>query len=432
MASAITLNPALNVFQNREIDPSVEEIFYTTTKPQTSIDQDGTQVFEVPAGQTPIYLKDILLSVECKITKADGTAIAATEKVGPANNVLHTLFSQVEVKLGDTVVSYNHSLYPYQAYLEELLWASASEKDGRLKMQGFILDTAGSQLATDPDKELAPNEGLKARRSLFAVSKNTLLIGRLHCDVFNQDKCLIEHVPKRISLQRSPNAFCLIKSGGGDFKISVSDMSLMIPRVRTSEALRRSMESALMNNLLATYNINRTVMQAHLIPSGVTNFNIPNLFRGRLPHTVVFAMAKADGRTASLDKVPFVFEHFKMDKIVLSRNNVAVNYHNGLVTDFGIGSNYTNAYLNLLMNTDSMSGGSLIRYDDFRAGYNVFVFKVTPQEDMYTDTCALNQGVLDLAMSFTAAIPENLDLFVLARFNATVTVDKDRVVTLNT
>ena len=429
--SSITYNPSLDVFEQRQIDASVEEISYTETKPQTAIDQQGPHIFEVPASQNPIDLQNVLLNVECKIVKTDGTNIGAAEQVGPINNTLHTLFSQVEVRLGDTSVSYSHSLYPYQAYFEELLYANASELDGRLRMQGFILDEGGNLALPDPETN-PHNSGLKKRRDeLFALSRKTRLIGRLHCDIFQQDKYLIEHVPLRVTLHRSPDDFCLMKAGGTTYKITISDMSLMIPRVRIGEAMRRSLESRLASGMLAQYNINRTVFHTHMLPTGSLNFHVPNLFRGRLPHTVVLAMVEAANRKPDVAKNPFELKEFELQKIVLSRNNVAVGIHSGLTVDFGDGYNYSNAYLNLLRNTGKMSGGSLISHLHFRRGFAIYPFKVVPQESMYTDASALNEGVLDLMLTFSTATAANLDLFVYAQYNSTITIDKERAVRID-
>lgn len=431
MTSQVTFNPSLNVFETRKVDPSIEDVTYTDVKPQTAIDSKGPYVFNVEKNQYPIGLKDIQLAVECKITKQNGDALALAEKVGPVNNVLHTLFSQVEVMMGDTVVTYNHSLYGYQAYIEELLYADSSEQEGRLMMQGFIKDKAGTAAEGDPEAAAGANTGLRDRRSLlFSLSEKALLVGRLHCDIFRQEKFLLEHVPLRITLHRADDTFCLMKAAANQdiYKITISDVTLMVPRVKIGEAMRRSIESSLNGNLLAHYNINRTVMQSHLIPNGSLNFSIPTLFRGRLPHTVVLAMVESDSRLPDDKKNPFIFEEHNLSTLILSRNNFPVNFNNGLNLSYAPGTGYSTGYLNLLRNTGKMGGGSIINHSDFRGGYNIFPFKVVPQTDLYTDASALNDGVLDVKITFTTPTGSNIDLIVLAQFNGVITVDKNRQV----
>ena len=433
--SGVTFNDSLNVFEPRKIDASIEGVSYSEVKPQRAVENTGPIVFEVPGSSRPIVLKDVLLAVDCKLTKADGSNIAVAEQVGPINNVMHTLFNHVEVRLSDTLVSYNHSLYSYQAYMEELLYADPSEEAGRLMMQGFIKDKSGSHDVGDPEAAVAPNVGLKSRRdTFFALSAKATFIGRIHSDVFQQDKCLVEHVPMRVTLHRNETKFGLIKADGNavDYKITISDATLMVPEVTMGEAMRRSIESRLTGNLLARYNINRTVLNCHLIPEGSSNFHLPALFRGSLPHTVVFAMVLSDKRTANDKKNPFNFEEFALNKIVLSRNNTPVNYSSGLEIPYGNSTSYASGYLNLLSNTNKLGGGALIKHQEFRRGYNLYPFKVVPQNDLYTDASALNEGVLDLKLSFKDATAANVDLFVFAQYNGVVTVDKNRVVKLDT
>ena len=317
MSDGITFNNSLNVFEQRKLDSSVESITYAELKPITSGGQSGPYEFAVEASQDPIALDQVLLKVECKITKADGTVIAADETVGPVCNILHSMFEKVDVSLNGKSVSHHNSLYAYRAYMEELLFADVAEKDGRLFMQGFVLDSAGRHSVADPEAAI-PNEGLKTRRDqFFSRSRRTLLIGGLHCDIFRQKKYLIDNVSMRIVLHRAPDAFFLIKAGATDYKLVINNMSLMVPFVKTGEAMRRSLEATLGKRMSATYNIDRTTMHTHLIPAGVTSFNIPSLFRGHLPHTVVLAMCSNANRRADTAVNPLFFEEYNASKIAL-------------------------------------------------------------------------------------------------------------------
>ncbi len=426
---SVTFNPALNVFENRKIDSSIDKITFSTVKPQTGIDDTGPYIFQIERGPDPIYLKNILLKVNCKLTLANGNNLADDSTVGPVNNVMHTMFSKVEVKVGDTVVTYNHSLYPYQAYMDDILFSDSAEKDNRLAMQGFILDTHSRLGVANPEAPVN-NEGLKSRRDkYFGESRNAVLIGRLHADILKTEKCLLGDVALRITLHRSADAFCLM-GVGNDFKLKINDLTLMIPRVTQGEAMRRSIESTL-QKIPARYNIERTSMQTHMLASGSTVYNIPSLFRGNLPHTVVIAMVTNADRRAAYGRNPFNFDDFTLNKMVLSHNNVPVNYTNGLHIDYtALSATYTDGYLNMLWNSGRMGKGSIVSYEMFRGGYNIHCFKIAPQEDSMSDANALNTGVLDLSLSFTAALPNHVDVVVLAKYNDAITIDHARNVTV--
>ena len=75
-----------------------------------------------------------------------------------------------------------------------------------------------------------------------------------------------------------------------------------------------------------------------------------------------------------------------------------------------------------------MGGCALISHKEFRAGFNIWPFKIVPQQDLLTDASALNEGVLDLRLTFSAVTAQNIDLIVLAKYNGLITIDKNRVV----
>jgi hypothetical protein len=49
--------------------------------------------------------------VKAKLVRADGANLAAAYTVGPVNNLLHSLFSQVDVSLNGTLIINSTSLH---------------------------------------------------------------------------------------------------------------------------------------------------------------------------------------------------------------------------------------------------------------------------------------------------------------------------------
>ena len=120
-----------------------------------------------------------------------GTDIADDTPVAPVNNWLHSLFSQVDVHLNDTLVTPSSNTYPFRAYIETLLSYGAEAKKTQLTSQLWYKDTAGHMEAT---QENAGNEGLVERRRHIAGSRVVEMMGRLHVDLFMQDRFLINGV----------------------------------------------------------------------------------------------------------------------------------------------------------------------------------------------------------------------------------------------
>ena len=56
------------------------------------------------------------LHVKAKIVRANEANLEAGDTVGPVNNLLHSLFSQVDVSLNGTLITNSSNTYPYRAY----------------------------------------------------------------------------------------------------------------------------------------------------------------------------------------------------------------------------------------------------------------------------------------------------------------------------
>ena len=64
-------------------------------------------------GDYYIDLANTFLYVRAAIVKANGTAITAQSNVAPVLNWLHSLWSQVDLSLNNTLVTQSNNTYPY-------------------------------------------------------------------------------------------------------------------------------------------------------------------------------------------------------------------------------------------------------------------------------------------------------------------------------
>ena len=70
-----------------------------------SLDSGGPIEFFIPgSGDDYMDLANTMLHVQVKVTRANGNPIDAGEPVGPVNNWLHSLFSNVDLTLNGTLV----------------------------------------------------------------------------------------------------------------------------------------------------------------------------------------------------------------------------------------------------------------------------------------------------------------------------------------
>lgn len=70
-------------------------------------------------GDEFIDLSQTYLQVVCKFTKGDGSNLTGLNSNStPVNNILHSLFTEIDVTLNGKIISPGTDTYPYKAYLE--------------------------------------------------------------------------------------------------------------------------------------------------------------------------------------------------------------------------------------------------------------------------------------------------------------------------
>ena len=217
----------LDLFAVPPTQTSIEHGGWIEHQPITSLDSGGPIEFVVPgAGDAYIDLANTYLLVRAKVVRGVGTDIADDTPVAPVNNWLHSLFSQVDVHLNDTLVTPSSNTYPFRAYVETLLSYGAEAKKTQLTSQLWYKDTAGHMEAT---QENGGNAGLVERRRHITGSRVVEMMGRLHVDLFMQDRFLINGVTVKIRLVRSKDAFSLMAGGANpDYKVRIVDAVLFV------------------------------------------------------------------------------------------------------------------------------------------------------------------------------------------------------------
>ncbi|GBN29855.1 hypothetical protein AVEN_36684-1 [Araneus ventricosus] len=60
------------------------------------------------------------------------------------------------------------------------------------------------------------------------------MIGKLHCDIFSQDRLLRKLVNLKVKLIRNKPEFCLIAPANGNYKLIIEHASLFVHKVKVS------------------------------------------------------------------------------------------------------------------------------------------------------------------------------------------------------
>ena len=107
--------------------------------------------------------------------------------------------------------------------LETLLSYGEDAKKSQLTSELFYKDEAGKMDETVivADGGHQPNSGLQKRRAFVAESREFDMIGRVHGDMFSQERYLLNEVGMKIKLVRSKDAFCLMGAATTNPRLAV-------------------------------------------------------------------------------------------------------------------------------------------------------------------------------------------------------------------
>ena len=281
--SCVCAKSKLDLFSVPATQTSIDSGTYVEYRPISSITGTAPIEFDVTAsGDDYLDLANSFLCVQAKIMRANIDDLNANDTVGPINNFLHSLFSQVDVSLNGTLITSSTNTYAYRAYIETLLSYGADAKSSQLTSALFYKDEAGKMDKPNPFALAAAdrNSGLVTRQTFGVASREIDMIGRIHTDIFFQDRYMLNEVNVKIKLIRSNDAFVLMATGDQQFKVVVTAASLLIRKIKISPSVFLAHAQTLENGT-AKYPIRRVICKSFTVPAGYLDVSHEKLFSGQ-------------------------------------------------------------------------------------------------------------------------------------------------------
>nr|XP_033771448.1 uncharacterized protein F54H12.2-like [Geotrypetes seraphini] len=414
----------LDLFELSPTQTSIEKSIYVEIPPLSALSETAPLDFYIVGhGEDYIDLNNTLLHLTCKIVKEDGSDIDAAAKVALVNYPIASIFSQLDVTLGDQLISQSNNCYPYRALIELIF----NYGEGALKSQFtsglFYKDTAEHHDVRDIG---ARNVDFTERAHFTASSHKVELLGHLHSDLFFQEKLLINGVDLKIKLSRNKNSFCLM-SGDADqnYKLLILNAALFVKRVKVAPGVRLGHAEALLK-ANAKYAIDRVGLKVFSIPAGARVTNQENLFLGQLPKLIVLGFVDNDAFSGNYAKNPFNFKHYDI--------NFAALYVDGeqvpgkpLQPDFENG-NCVREYMQLIQATGKhlKDNALLVDRQEFYKGYMLLAFDLSPDQECADHYSLIKTGNLRAEIRFARALPHTVNMIVYGVFDNVIEVNHRR------
>lgn len=435
----------LELFETKPTQTAIIRSRIEEINPLVSITQSETLEFQIVAGESEyIDLQQSTLYLRCKIVdnenralnerKADGT-INENAMVFPINYLIGSLFSQVEVFLNNKQVGSSSSLYPYRAYLETLLSYNADAKEHQLRGSGYFKDKGGELMDSVDDEVFAgtsKNKGAVERFKWVKYSKTFEVEGKLHNEIFNQHKLILSKVPVYIKLQKSRPAFFLMS------KVHTSEYRLVIEKavfranIKTVADYVREAQEERLKEVNAKYPVTRVESKFYVRAAGLSDLSEPNIVSGsELPRRVIIGLVSTNAFNGSLKANPFNFQHFNVSSIKLRVNGqdapygeLKLDYENDMILP---------GYMTLYRGTNmwGTNRSHNITLNDYKQGYALYVFNLTPDESDGNSFQLARSGSLSVEIRLKDASEVGITILCYLEFDSFLEISSERKIFYN-
>ena len=411
-----------------ELDLFTVQSTFVEIPPVSAITDTGPLEFYISSsGEDYLDLNNTYLYTRVRIVNHDGTNLANDAVVGFINYPGCTLFSQVDIMLGDRLITQSSNTYPYRGIIECLINYGQDTLDTQFSPGLFCKDTSGhmDSIAIDGD-----NKGLVERAGHTVTSRVVELIAPVHSDLFFQETLLINGVDVSLKFIRSKDEFVLMAAGNAQFKAKIMSASLFVKKVAVAPGVRLAHSRAL-QHANAKYAIDRVALKTFSIPAGTRVCNQENLYIGQIPKFVIVGFVDNEGYTGNYARNPFNFEHYDTEFMCLYADGQS--FPAKPFQPLFQRSQYAREYYQLIQTTGRhLKDRSLaITRKDFGAGYTLFCFNLEPDEGCSGNVSLIKTGNVRLEARFRVPLPRTVNLICYSVFDLVIEVANRRQVLLD-
>ena len=414
----------LELFTVPPTNISMEKGIYHEGLPIASLTPGNPIEFNITSSEEYIDVGRTVLYVKAKIVKQDKSNIAAEAKIGPVNLWLHSLFSQVDVKLNGKLITPSVNTYPYRAYLETLLSYCSDAKESQLTSELWYRDVDNMNVIDPHDTDIK-NKGFQTRGALTAESKSVEMIGRLHCDIFQQDRYLLNGMDLNVKLIPSSEKFHLMGDGTA-WTTVIEEACLYVRKVKLNPAIPVNHNKLLSQGKFAKYPIRRGVVTTFTIPRNNLSMNKDNVIMGQLPRRIVLGLVDNASFNGSMTRNPYEFKHYNVNFLSLYVDGVQVP-SKPLTPSFA-DEQYLRSYITLFEGTGMLhdNRGHGISREDFKEGFALYAFDLTPDMAEGSHVDPIKHGTIRLDIHFKEALRETVNVVLYSEYDNLIQIDRAR------
>lgn len=423
MSSSTSL-PEFDYFAVPQTQEAVDMDMVRRIYPRDGLTQKGPIEFVIDNGPHEFllfYETYLRLTLKVKLVKKDGT-VAETDYANcfPENYLLHSIFKQVEIQIGDKIITMSTQTYPYRAYIETLLGCADTVK------KTYLTAAKWYETLTDGKEIIKPTTA--------GAVKTVNLKGRLHTDLTMQNRAMLGGLTIKIKLfPHDEPAFYMRAASGFSFEVEIDGASLEVHKARVTQDLFNGVNTVIRSNHIpAKFPITRTVVREFALSTSSLDHTIMNIANGQLPRRAFFFMVENEAFNGSYSKDPFEFNNNGL--MQLSTFIDGFQYPEIPFTPDYDNDDFEDAYLALyqVLNQNGTDCYMNIDKKTFKDSKCIYAVNFAPDLSNGAGACdhvsPIMRGNLSAYLRFKAALSKSFNLLCFMEFDNIIQIDEDQQV----
>ena len=338
-------------------------------------------------------------------------------RVTYVNNIMHSIFSNVEVYINNQQIYNSNGLYAHKSYISNNFKAAIFEYKGVLHCEGYDYEQDPEDISNH-----LPDPFFTRRMKLLSRPDGFMLYSKLGIDFFSTSELLYPNMKIRLRLIRARPNFYMI-SDNPNVSLGIVDCSLYTRRIALKDDYHKKRMDMLAYAPLE-YIYLETLAKTFIIPARQNQFIQENIFNNAPIRKIAIAMNTNSAFTGSFTENPFWYQPFDLrQNRILRRGQPFVDFYTVV---------NCRLYVTTMKAMNFQDEIPSIHIDDFKDHY-VLVFDLISMQ-VATENCHYPELIgepLRLELNFTNPLENVTELIVLGERKSSVAVDKFGVVGKN-
>ena len=222
------------------------------------------------------------------------------------NNILHSIFSNVEVYINNQQNYNSNGFYAHESYISNNVKGVISEYKEVLHCEGYDYEEITDEIMEAPLYEPV----FTRRMKMLSRPDGFMLYGKLGVNFFSTSELLYPNMKVRLRLIRARPNFYMI-SDNPNVSLGIVDCSLYTRPISLMEDYHKN-EWACLLKLLWSSTILEILAKIFIIPARQNQFIHDNIFNNAPVRRIAIAMNTNSAFTGSYSEIPFWYQQFEL------------------------------------------------------------------------------------------------------------------------